>query len=187
MDWNPKSGNTILYAAWANLMHVPTEELLRPLLLQLMVIVLLARPFAALFRKLGQPVVVGEVLAGLILGPSFLGRLFPSLFAAIFHPTLGNLGQEASDAILGSTLTALSELGLVLLLFMIGLEFDFGHLRRQGGAAIAISVSGIVLPFSLGLALADLMGPYLGEDPKHGFALFLGTAMSITAIPVLGR
>src|SRR5262245_32291761 len=168
-------------------MHVDVEQLVRPLVVQLTVIVLLARIFAGLFRRLGQPMVVGEILAGLILGPSVLGRLFPNAFAWIFHPQLADLSQEQSDVVLGSCMTALSQVGLILLLFIIGLEFDFSHLRRQGRAAMTISASGVIAPFVLGLLLAAFMGPHLAEPPKRGFALFMGTAMAITAIPVLGR
>jgi Kef-type K+ transport system membrane component KefB len=76
----------------------------------------------------------------------------------------------------------------VLLLFLVGLQFDFGHLRRHGRSALAISVAGIATPFALGVGLACLMQPHVAaEVPPLGFALFLGTALSITAIPVLGR
>ena len=109
------------------------------------------------------------------------------MFAAIFHPSLANLTPGDSDAVLGSCLTVLSQIGLILLMFLIGLEFDFGHLRRQGRAAIAISVSGVVLPFVFGLLLAAFMGPYVENTSQRGFSLFMGTAMSITAIPILGR
>jgi Kef-type K+ transport system membrane component KefB len=95
--------------------------------------------------------------------------------------------HEVSDPLLGWVLTSLSQLGLILLLFLVGLEFDFGHLRWHGKSALAISAAGIALPFALGLALAVAMQPYLGDVPPMGFALFLGTALSITAIPILGR
>lgn len=171
----------------AALRRVPTEELVRPLLVQLALIILLARAFAALARRLGQPGVVGEIAAGLALGPSVLGRLAPDVFAAVFHPVVGSLGPEASDALLGSVLTGLSQLGLVLLLFLIGLEFDFSHLRWHGRSAAAVSAAGVALPFTLGLGLAVLLRPQMGDVPPVGFALFLGTALSITAIPILGR
>ncbi len=171
----------------AALRRVSTEELIQPFLVQLALIVLLARAFAALFRRLGQPGVVGEIAAGLVLGPSVLGRLFPDAFAAVFHPVVPGLGPELSDALLGSVLTGLSQLGLVLLLFLIGLEFDFGHLRWHGRSAAAISAAGVALPFALGLGLAWLLLPYMGDVSPVGFALFLGTALSITAIPILGR
>ena len=80
--------------------HVSVEEMLLPLLIQLALIILVARVFAALFRRLGQPAVVGEIAAGLILGPSVLGRLFPDLFAAVFHPAVHGLEPELSEQLL---------------------------------------------------------------------------------------
>lgn len=177
------------------LRHLPIEELLLPVLLQLVVIILAARLFSRLFRWLGQPNVVGEIFAGLVLGPSLLGWLFPGVEAAIFRPPLPGIPPEVSDLILNRIFSVLSQIGLVFLLFLIGLEFDFGHLRYHGKAALGISFSGVALPFALGLALAPVLLPHLefhpaskGEPlPAVAFALFLGTALSITAIPVLGR
>ena len=141
-----------------------------------------------MFRRIGQPAVVGEVVAGLILGPSVLGALAPALFAATFRPAIGHLSVDASDLLLSRVLTAFSQLGLVLLLFLIGIEFDFGHLRRHGRIALGISLAGILLPFGLGVGLGLLIHPSLApEVPVLGFVLFLGTALAITAIPVLGR
>jgi Kef-type K+ transport system membrane component KefB len=164
------------------------EEALRPLLVQLIVIVLAARAGAAVARWLRQPSVVGEIVAGLVLGPSLFGAVAPEWFAAVFGRGAGGTGVA-----LEASLTSLSQIGLVLLLFMIGIEFDFSHVRSQGRAAAAVSVAGVALPFALGLGLAALMAPRLGAlgapatiDPR-AFALFLGTAMSITAIPILGR
>ena len=175
--------------AWpAALRQLSVEELLLPLLLQLALIILAARAFAVLGRRLGQPSVVGEIAAGLVLGPSVFGRLFPGLFAAIFHPRLTGLPPELSDPLLGWTLTTLSQVGLILLLFLIGLECDFSHLRCHGASALAVALAGIALPFALGVGLGSVMRPYLGDGvPAAGFSLFLGTALSITAIPVLGR
>jgi Kef-type K+ transport system membrane component KefB len=157
---------------------------LRLLLVRLLVIILAARAGAAVARRFGQPSVVGEIVAGLALGPSGLGRLAPGLSAAVFDPAEGP-GDPA--------LVALSQIGLVLLLFLVGLEFDFSHIRRHARLAAAISTAGIVTPFVLGLGLGGLMVPRLPAlgadattDPRS-FCLFLGTAMSITAIPVLGR
>src|SRR5262249_58111147 len=96
---------------------------------QLIVIVLSARLFAAVFRRLGQPSVVGEIAAGLVLGPSVLGWLWPDLWNAIFHPTVGSLPPELSDQLLSRIFSILSQIGLIFLLFLIGLEFDFSHLR----------------------------------------------------------
>ncbi len=168
--------------------QVPVEQFLLPLLMQLALIIAAARVFAVAFRRIGQPAVVGEITAGLVLGPSVLGRLFPGVFAALFHPTLGGLGVEASDLLLGRVMTALAEVGLVLLLFLIGLEFDFGHLKWHGRSALGVALAGIAAPFALGAALGWWMRPVVAADvPEIPFLLFLGTAASITAIPVLGR
>ncbi len=170
----------ILFAAGA-------EGSLRPLLVQLAVIILAARAGAVVARRLGQPSVVGEIVAGLVLGPSVFGALAPDVFAAVFRGPAGQGGQ------LEAALTGFSQVGLILLLFLIGIEFDFSHIRRQGRPAAFISAAGVAAPFALGLGLATLMAPRLEAlgaaapiDPRL-FALFLGTALSITAIPILGR
>ncbi len=167
---------------------VNAEAFLLPLLIQLTIIVAAARLFAWLFRRIGQPAVVGEITAGLVLGPSVLGALAPGVFALLFRPAIGELPSEASDLLLSRVLTSLAEVGLVLLLFLIGMEFEFGHLKQHGRSALGISVAGIVVPFGLGAGLGLLIHPHLAADvPALGFVLFMGTAMSITAIPVLGR
>jgi Kef-type K+ transport system membrane component KefB len=156
-------------------------------LIQISVIILAARVAAQIARRIGQPAVVGEILAGLLLGPSLLGRkqfswIYP-YWQAVFHPTAPVLAN------LSDVFTILSQLGLIFLLFLIGLEFDFKHLKTTRGASLLISATGVVVPFLLGIALAFWMFPYLGKfsDDRLGFALFIGTAMSITAIPILGR
>jgi Kef-type K+ transport system membrane component KefB len=162
------------------------EESLRPLLVQLVVIILAARAGAIVARWLRQPSVVGEIVAGLLLGPSALGAFAPDLFAAVFRGGAGGGELEAA-------LTGFSQIGLILLLFLVGIEFDFSHVRRQGRLAAAVSLAGILFPFLLGLGLAAFMAPRLealgasGTIDTRAFALFLGTAMSITAIPILGR
>ena len=167
---------------------VSVEELLLPLLLQLVLILASARLFATLFRRLGQPSAVGEITAGLVLGPSVLGMLFPELFAALFRPELHGLSSAASDQLLSRILMAIAQVGLVLLLFLIGLEFEFAHLKYHGPAAVAISLTGIVFPFVLGVGLGVWMHPIVAPGiPMLGFVLFMGVAMSITAIPILGR
>jgi len=175
--------------AWLHaLRHVSVEEVLLPILLQLALIILCARLFAILFLRIGQPAVVGEIVAGLVLGPSVLGRLCPEVFQAVFHPAMPGVPALVADALLGWILTTVSQLGLVFLLFLIGLEFDFSHLHRHGKSALAISLAGVVLPFALGVGLAHLLHPVVAADvPFLGFALFFGTSLSITAIPVLGR
>jgi Kef-type K+ transport system membrane component KefB len=177
-----------LLAAAENGPRASAEDVLLPLLVQLAVIIVAARLFAVVFRKIKQPGVVGEIAAGLALGPSLLGHFFPDFSTALFHPTIHGMTPEASKELFDWILTTLSQLGLVFLLFLIGLEVDFGHLRWHGKSALAISVSGVALPFALGLGLAAVMLPHIGEvKSEFGFALFLATALSITAIPVLGR
>ncbi|HTL30113.1 MAG TPA: cation:proton antiporter [Tepidisphaeraceae bacterium] len=169
------------------LAQVHVEAKLVVVLLQLSVIIVAARLFAALFRKIGQPAVVGEIAAGLILGPSVLGSphftWVHEYWSKLFHPTDPGLQS------LGDVFTMLSQLGLIFLLFLIGLEFDFKHLKTSRGSSLFISIMGIIGPFGLGYGLAYLMFPHLGLEQKRfvGFALFMGTAMSITAIPILGR
>jgi Kef-type K+ transport system membrane component KefB len=152
------------------------EQLLLAVLIQLIVILGAARFFGVLFRRFGQPQVCGEIAAGLILGPSLFGRLFPYLFHSVFNPRVGLV------------FSMVSQIGLVLLLFLIGLEFDFSHLRTHAKKALSISVAGIALPFALGLVTARILYPYVGKGiDERGFALFLATAISITALPILGR
>lgn len=145
-------------------------------LIQLMVIIATARITGWLFRRLKQPMVVGEIVGGIILGPSLFQPLAPELWASIFRPEV----QPAFQVI--------KELGLMLLLFIVGMEFDFSHLKHLGKAAACISIVGMVFPFALGIALAPLMHDQLDlATPLWGLSLYLGTALSITALPVLGR
>ncbi len=175
-------------------MHI--EEMLLPILVQLCVIILVARLFSMLFRKLGQPGVVGEIAAGLFLGPSLLGYFVPQLTGAIFNPLPQDaaISPELYQVTLNWIFTTLSQLGLILLLFLVGLEFDFSHLRNNRSAALSISLTGIVLPFILGAGVAMLLHPRIEPHPDGnivpdfwGLVLFMGTAMAITALPVLGR
>src|SRR5262249_48601023 len=139
-------------------------------------------------RRFGHPAVVGEIVAGLLLGPSVFGWLWPGGFRFLFHPGVSGLPPEAGDVLLNWILQALSQLGLVLLRFLMGLGFEFSHLRVHGKSAAAISAVGILCPFALGFGLGAAMHSMLAPDvPWLAFALFLATALSITAIPVLGR
>jgi K+:H+ antiporter len=152
------------------------EQTLLAVLIQLIVILAAARFFGVVFRRVGQPQVCGEIAAGLILGPSLFGHLFPAAFHAVFNPRVGLV------------FSMLSQVGLILLLFLIGLEFDFSHLRSHGRKAFSISLAGIGLPFALGLATAQILYPYVGQGiDRRGFSLFIATAISITALPILGR
>jgi Kef-type K+ transport system membrane component KefB len=173
--------------------HLSVEGFLVPLLLQLAVILIAARLFAALMRRIGQPSVVGEIVAGLVLGPSFFGWLAPEAWQWLFRPTFPGVPHDLSDPLFAKVIDALSQLGLILLLFLVGLGFDFGHLRWHGPAALGIALTGIAIPFAFGIGLAPFMHPNLephpelGPVPALGFMLFLGVALSITAIPVLAR
>jgi Kef-type K+ transport system membrane component KefB len=152
------------------------ETLLLRVLIQVIIIIAAARIFGGLFRRLGQPQVCGEVAAGLILGPSMLGKLAPNLFAAVFTTSVGPI------------FNVMSQLGLILLMFLVGLEFDFAHLKTHGRTAFSTSIVGIILPFGLGFFLAQAIYPWVGGGiNKLGFSLMLATALSITAIPVLSR
>ncbi len=147
------------------------------LTLQIVVIVAASRLAGGLLARFGQPRVVGEMAAGLILGPSVFGRLAPSLSAAVFPaPSLGFVN-------------AVAQVGLLLFMFLVGLELDPAHLRRQGKAALLTSHASIVAPFLLGTTLA--LGLYARLAPAGvaftPFALFVGAALSVTAFPVLAR
>jgi Kef-type K+ transport system membrane component KefB len=156
---------------------VLTAHTLRHLLLALAAVILLARVLGAVFRRFGQPAVIGEVVAGIALGPSLLGRAAPGLAAFLFPadvvPHLGMLAQ----------------VGIVLYMFLVGLELDFGALRQRTHSTVAISHASIVLPFSLGVLLALLLYPRVATSdvPFTTFALFVGVSMSVTAFPVLAR
>jgi Kef-type K+ transport system membrane component KefB len=149
-----------------------------PLLLtQIVVILVAARLVGLLVRRIGQPQVVGEMLAGIALGPSILGAFAPSISGALFPPA--SLGF----------INALSQIGLLVFMFLIGLELDLKTIRERGRAAVVISHASIVAPFLLGAMLAIALYPALaGERVTYvGFALFMGAAMSVTAFPVLAR
>jgi Kef-type K+ transport system membrane component KefB len=160
------------------------EEKLMIILIQLAVIIVVARLFGNLFRRyLRQPSAVGEIAAGIALGPSVFGWLAPGLSAMIFLPDATPIGHDTAQV-----LRVLSQLGLIFLLFLMGLQFDFSHLKTNVRGAIGVSITGIVLPLMLGIGLAHLLHPYLASTTdERGFRLFMGTAMSITALPMLAR
>jgi len=147
------------------------------LLIQIIVILAAAGLFSRLFRRISQPPVMGEMIAGIVLGPSVLGFFFPQAMAFIFPPS--SLG----------TLQLLSQIGVVLFMFIVGMELNVRHVREKGSAAVMISHASIVVPFLLGTGLSLFL--YKGLAPAgtsfSAFALFIGVAMSITAFPVLAR
>jgi Kef-type K+ transport system membrane component KefB len=148
------------------------------LILQIATILIVARLFGRLFRWFGQPQVVGEMIAGVVLGPSVFGALAPAVSAYVFPP----LSLDY--------LNALSQIGLLLFMFLIGLEMDARLLRGSTRTALLTSHASIVLPFLLGVTLAYFFFEYSPPAPGiafTGYALFLGTAMSVTAFPVLAR
>ncbi len=147
------------------------------LLLQIIVILAAARLLGWALRKIHQPQVIGEMVAGIMLGPSLLGWLAPGVFLFLFPPE--SLGY----------LNALSQVGLILFMFLVGLELDARLLRGQGQAALITSQVSIFFPFFLGTALALYLYPRLSDDGTDftHFALFMGASISITAFPVLAR
>lgn len=147
------------------------------LLLQIISILIVSRMFGWVFAKMGQPTVIGEILAGIVLGPSLLGNIFPEAFHFLFaKESLGNL-------------YILSQLGLILFMFTIGMELNLKMLRNKIGETWLISHASIMIPFFLGMLLAyNLYGEFVaGKTSYISFALFMGISMSITAFPVLAR
>ena len=147
------------------------------LIVQIAVIAAAARIAGTVFRRIGQPAVVGEMVAGILLGPSCFGLVAPATHAQLF-------GARSLPA-----LQQLSQAGVILYMFVVGAETDVSLLSAHARAAVAISAAGIAAPFVLGCALSAWLWTWLAPPhvPFLPFALFLGTAMSITAFPVLAR
>ena len=146
-------------------------------LLALVVIIVVARVLGAMFRRLNLPQVMGEVVAGILLGPSFLGWLAPELASRVLPVNIA------------PHLALISQVGVVLYMFLVGLDLDTELLQERTQAAIAISQASIVLPFLSGAAIALWLYPRYSTSLVSftTFALFIGVAMSITAFPVLAR
>lgn len=147
------------------------------LILQIISIIVVSRIFRFLFNKIGQPTVIGEIIAGIVLGPSLMGLFFPEISQFLF----------AKDSL--PNLQFLSQVGLILFMYVIGMELDLKMLRNQARDAVVISHASIIIPYFLGMGLAYYM--YREFAPANisflSFALFMGIAMSITAFPVLAR
>ena len=172
----PNTGRTQWQEFIDSLVH-NLEHPLAILLAQIVTIIFVARFFGLICKMIGQPTVIGEIIAGIVLGPSLIGMYFPEFSATLF-PTasLGNL-------------QFLSQIGLILFMYVIGMELDLKVLKNKAHEAVVISHASIIIPFALGMGLAYYI--YQSFAPIGveftSFALFLGIAMSITAFPVLAR
>ena len=157
--------------------HEHLRHPLSLLLQQLIVIVGATRLVGGLIQKIGQPSVIGEMIAGILLGPSLLGLFWPDSQTFLFPPSSM------------PTLRLFSQIGVILYMFLVGIDLDLGHLRQKAEAAVLVSHASIVVPFFLGTALCLFIFPAVAPSniPFTPFALFLGIAMSITAFPVLAR
>jgi Kef-type K+ transport system membrane component KefB len=149
------------------------------LLIQLALLVAAARAGAELAKRVGMPAVLGELSAGIALGPTLFGHYWPDAFAVIFPPSAEQF----------HLLDAFGSVGMTLLLLLTGLETDVRLLRNLGRAALIASVMGMVLPFALGFGLGYVMPVhYLAHpDGRILFSVFLATAMSISAMPVIAK
>jgi Kef-type K+ transport system membrane component KefB len=161
-------GSAASRASQGDLLHV---------LLALVVVIATARAMGWVFRSARQPQVVGEILAGIVLGPSLLGRLAPGAEGYLF------------PAAVGPFLNIIAQVGVILYMFLVGLELDPALLRKRGHTTVAISHASIIAPFLLGAATALYLYPKLStrDVPFTCFSLFLGVSMSVTAFPVLAR
>lgn len=147
------------------------------LLLQIIIILLVCRMFGWLFQKIGQPTVIGEIVAGIVLGPSVLGYCLPDISGFLFpEHSLANI-------------TILSQFGLILFMFAIGMELDMDEVRKKLKETIVISHTSTIMPFFFGMLTAFFVYQNYAykETPFISFSLFIGIAMSITAFPVLAR
>src|ERR1043165_182008 len=158
---------------------LPAHDIL-VLLLALGVLLGCARILGEIFQRFKQPAVIGELLAGILLGPTVLKHISPDIHQFLFPPT----GTSSF------VLSGISTVAVVLFLLVAGMEVDLSSVFRQGRAAMAVSISGIAIPFSIGLLAAwtapDLFGRHEGTE-EYIFCLFFATAMSISALPVIAK
>ncbi|MEI6554654.1 MAG: cation:proton antiporter [Paludibacter sp.] len=147
------------------------------LLLQIISILIVSRIFGWMFKKIGQPTVIGEILAGIVLGPSLLGYFYPQAFHFLFAAnSLGNI-------------YILSQLGLILFMFTVGMDLNVGVLKQKISQTYVISHASILIPYLMGMTLAYFVYKEFASNHTDflSFALFIGISMSITAFPVLAR
>ncbi|HZN94317.1 MAG TPA: cation:proton antiporter [Myxococcales bacterium] len=169
----PQSGGPTFGSAAAG-GHADT---LPRLLLALVVVIATARALGTLFKWFQQPPVIGEIIAGILLGPSLLGRIAPEVQAFLLPGTVAPILQ------------ILAQVGVILFMFVVGMELDPALLRHRAHSTVAISHASIVVPFLLGAALSLALYPILSsrDVPFIAFSLFMGVSMSVTAFPVLAR
>lgn len=167
-------------SAWKIFLASLHESILHPLsilLFQIIIILIVVRIFGWICKKIGQPTVIGEIFAGIVLGPSLLGLYFPEISEIVFP--LASL----------SSIELLSQIGLVLFMFIVGMELDIKVLKSKANDAVVISHAGIIIPFTSGIGLSFLL--YQDFASSHSsflsFSLFMGIAMSIAAFPVMAR
>lgn len=165
------------FAMFLRFMHDNLHHPLTTLLIQVIAVLLMVRLFGYLFSLIGQPAVIGEIVAGIVLGPSVLGLFLPGVFQFLFP--LDSL----------TNLELLSQVGLILFMFVIGMELDFRVLKDKINETLVISHAGILVPFFLGILSSYWIydGYASSQTPFLPFALFIGISMSITAFPVLAR
>ena len=163
--------------SWANTARSSSPDVMLHVLLALIVVIVMARTLGALFRAFHQPPVIGEIIAGVVLGPSILGRLAPGVASYVLPGSIAPF------------INVISQVGVILYMFLVGLELDPMLLRNRGHSTIAISHASILAPFLMGAALAVFLYPRFSPANVSftSFSLFIGVAMSITAFPVLAR
>jgi len=165
---------------WHEFVEALMHNLQHPLailLAQVVTIILVARIFGWICTKIGQPTVVGEMIAGIVLGPSLVGMYFPEFSAVLFPAqSLGNL-------------QFLSQVGLILFMYIVGMELDLTALRSKAHDAVVVSHASIIIPFALGAGLSYFLYDQFAPQTIQfaSFGLFVGIAMSVTAFPVLAR
>jgi Kef-type K+ transport system membrane component KefB len=181
--------------AWGMVAATPDASTVKPaspanvdvvlhVLCTLATVILLGALLGRVCKYIGQPPVIGEVIAGLTLGPSLLGAISPDAM----HLLIPTQAHDPSGAV-ATSLKVIAQLGVILYMFLVGLELNAAQLKNKAHAAVAISHASIVVPFALGAILSLWLYPLLSDRsvPFVSFSLFLGVAMSITAFPVLAR